>query len=225
MPQEDYVLKTQYDALTVPEIQQKYLNHRSAGSIKHRIIVLGLETPRDPTKPARPWTDVEISILQNNYTEMTASRIQELLLPERSVRSIQSKINNLQLGQKVQCGHSRTGKNNPPVSWTAEELVILRNYYGTMKNQELHKTLLPEKTPEQIHNKAKSENLKKYAREPWTEQENQILIENASTHTTKELTNMLPRRTYSAVYLQLKHLHLTAKPDRKSKKKGGLDQA
>lgn len=131
-------LKRYFNKLTVKQIARKL--NRSETAVRNRAVILKLSRPdktRAKTYKRQNWSNTEDMILNQHAGNMTTSEIQAKFMPNRSISSIQHRVQKLHIKRR-----------DMPTEWTPEELAILKNYEHT-DIQEL-KAMLPGRTEKAI---------------------------------------------------------------------------
>ncbi len=107
------------------------------------------------------WTEKEIKILEDNYSKIGPTRIQELL-PRRTYTSIKYQAHEKKISKQ---------RETPSLKWTKQEIKILEDNYSSLGPTKIQE-LLPGRTKKGIINKAfvsqittKSSHIKNYFKE------------------------------------------------------------
>ena len=203
-PHEEHILRLKYTTHTAQQIHELYLPNRSTVAIRAHAAAIGLAVSR-PTSPQRPWSQNELDLMEKYYTTMPVKTFQQTYMPYRKLTAIMTKAKTLGLKHKRSGSQTkgRKGKRKTETVWTKSDLKILHEFYGKIPSSELQ-AKLPNKTETQIRTKAYFENLTRdYG---WTDDENQILRDNAPSMTAKELAELLPERPLGTIYAQIKAL-------------------
>ena len=96
------------------------------------------------------------------------------------------------------------------VSWSKDDEDILKKHYGELSYGEISKLLSRDINPHSIYRKAKELGVVEPAN-IWTDDEVNILLENYSRVSMKEIMDMLPNRTQSAILGQARKYDLKSK--------------
>ena len=209
-PWEENILKTKYKTETTRQIRTRYLPDRTEAAIRHKLDELDLAIPTNIRK-GTPWTDTEIETLKAYYGKMTAKRLHDEHLRNRTVCGIRTQAGKLGL-IAYKRNNNRKAKPCAHTSWSSEETDILINNARTTTTDKLA-DMLPGKTKRQIRNKICVLGLSKTERACFSEEEIRILKENASNCTIRQLLQLLPtRHDHRVVRTKLKELGLQALP-------------
>lgn len=119
--EEDDILKKYYKEMSLNDIRNKYLPYRTEGSLRCRVIRLGLIKRHS-------WSDEELEILMNNYKTHTIAEL-VLLLPNHSRISIYNKIVDLELFDA------------PMYRYTDEQKDFIKDNFMTMTDAEIGRVL------------------------------------------------------------------------------------
>ncbi len=161
---------------------------RSIDTIKEKALALGLSDQR-----SRPWTDEEDKYLQEHCGKKTYKEIGEFI--NRNPGAIRMRAYNLNLSAKKR---GPQPKEDFKV-WTKREIWYLKRHINTKSYDEMKYLIECGRTPSAISAKAKSLDIGKNKRRPWTESEDKYIFENYGELSYKEMQNHLSNRTVTAI--------------------------
>lgn len=133
------------------------------------------------------WTNDELRILSEKYSELTAKELSAGLLAGRTPPAIYAKAVNLGISEK------RPRKQAP---WAPDELEILNRHAGTMTAREIHNEYLPKRTPKTIRNKVRQLGIRAGEtpeKAIWTDGDVMFLRENFENMPVAEIAKRLDR--------------------------------
>lgn len=189
--EEDKLLSKYYGHLSIEEIHNKYLLHRSKIAIQRRAQVLEIIYKKNSPM----WTNEENEILRKYYP--TEGLKVEERLENRTKVAIIAQISRLKL---------KFGK------WTDEEIGILKKYYPTEGLRV--KERLKNKTENAILRKSSELNIK--SNRYWTEEEIDILKKYYPQY-WKSINEFLPNKPISSIKNKARKLKIFADKKRKYK--------
>lgn len=189
--EEDKLLSKYYGHLSIEEIHNKYLLHRSKIAIQRRAQMLEITYKKNSPM----WTNEENEILRKYYP-IEGLKVEERL-ENRTKRAIMAQISRLKL---------KFGK------WTDEEIGILKKYYPTEGLRV--KERLKNKTENAILRKSSELNIK--SNRYWTEEEIDILKKYYPQY-WKSINEFLPNKPISSIKNKARKLNIFADKKRKYK--------
>jgi hypothetical protein len=154
-----------------------------------------------PLNRGQEWTAREVRVLERYYGRIPRKELLSRYLPERTLNGVEHRARLLGL----------TTPRAPVYPWKAEDLAVLRRYYGTMPNHELRDRFLPQASVPAIRHRARRLGLR--SKEPdWSAEENRLLKRYYGHMSNPELVRLhLPRRTADTVQGHAAKLGLTHK--------------
>lgn len=189
--EEDKLLSKYYGHLSIEEIHNKYLLHRSKIAIQRRAQMLEIIYKKNSLM----WTNEENEILRKYYP-IEGLKVEERL-ENRTKGAIMAQISRLKL---------KFGK------WTDEEIGILKKYYSTEGLRV--KERLKNKTENAILRKSSELNIK--SNRYWTEEEIDILKKYYPQY-WKSINEFLPNKPISSIKNKARKLNIFADKKRKYK--------
>lgn len=186
------LIERHFHAMTIRELQARYLPHRTLKAIAKRAHQLGLkkyESNRDYDH--QPWTGEELRLVAQHYPALKAPEIRRRFLPHRSVIAIRHAARKLGL---------RAFAADP---WTEEELATLRREFPIGGAPRV-KGLLPHRSEEAIKHRARAESVSHVPRgdgikgDAWSAEELQRLEANRALP-AEDLAALFPHRHKRAV--------------------------
>jgi hypothetical protein len=107
------------NGMYIKDIQEQYFPNLSLSQVSSKASVLHLKH-----KVSCVWSLEEDEILKSNFSEYTNQELHDLFLPNKTVRAIEAR------GRKFRL-------NKSEVLWSDEEDFLLKEIYGTVKNDDL----------------------------------------------------------------------------------------
>lgn len=107
--------------------------------------------------------------------------------------------------------------------WTKDEIELLKEHYGNMSREELHKKYLPERTIPTIAQKAKALGLtRQYIQ--WSADEEKTLADNWTIMPRERLLRMLPGRTWTQCRNQVNKMKVEGRwPDQERRNYAAIE--
>jgi len=158
----------------------------------------------------KQWTNDELFII-NNLKQKTTKEELYTLLPNRSIKSIQSKKKKLKLKFKIVAIHKNF--------WKKEEKEIVKNNFLTRTKKEME-ILLPNRKYINICQQAKKLNIKRNLKCKWENTDIDFLKNNYNNFSSSELEQKL-NRTWIAI--KLKSISLGVNRDAKFLRNSNLE--
>lgn len=183
--EENNILKEYYGVMRHEELKNKFLPNRTISSIRKQGRILGLrglgvcENREGFSRNGHKlWTKEEDLLLIESFKTMTAREIQESILPNRNIKSIYKRLENLGMYNR------KLSERKKRKEWAPEEIDILNKYFNS-EDIESILVYLPCRDKKSILQKAESLGI--YERQKrdtssskpciWSEKEDEILKE------------------------------------------------
>lgn len=148
------------------------------------------------------WTKSEIEYLRSNYSCSSWNEIKKNL-PGRNKDDIFAKASKL--------GLSRTGIKFSMYSEYEDE--IIRKYYISHGAKYISENILKHRTESSI--KTRAQRIGIILKEPWSKEEELIMVKNYEVLTVDEISNLLPNRTREAVISHARVMGLKSPTNKK----------
>ena len=182
-------LRAGYGNTSIREMQANDLKKHSRHAILGKIRALKLTKQ----KPARPWTQQEDDVLQQEYAKTPVSALAKKL--KRTEAAIRQRATVLGLSKEKPANP----KTHTRHVWTPEDDEILTTYARTTTVKKLQQKYFPKLTENAIRQRIGRLNLTDKSRNTtWTDKEIEILTENTAC-SDKQLAALLPGKTPKAI--------------------------
>jgi hypothetical protein len=190
------LVEQHYGRMPRKELIARYLPNRTVKAVEHRAGLLGV---RRKLKPSEDWAPAEIEVLKRYYGKMSRKKLIAHYLPDRSIKQLDYRAGELGLRRR----------RPATKSWTAQELVLLRQYYGTMPNVELRVRYFPHASITAIAHRAQRLGLRSKVPN-WTAAEDRLIKRHYGRMPNLAfVAHHLPARTAEAVQGRAAKLGLT----------------
>ena len=160
-PQDIRTLQCCYGKMPCSKLQKKYLPDKTQTRIYQKASELGL------TGPSRAYSEEETSIIRQ-YIRKEISLEEAIERTGRTESGIRHYVQKL-----TKDDPNKTRK----IKWTKKETKALRKHYSSMSIKELQAIHLPNRTILSIQQKAFALGLVKKQEKPWTENEDQLILD------------------------------------------------
>jgi hypothetical protein len=190
------LIEQHYGRMPRRELIARYLPNRTLKAVEHRAGLLGVCRK---VKPAEYWAPAEIEVLRRYYGTMPRKELIALYMPNRSIKQLDYKVGELGLRQR----------RPATKSWSARDLTLLRQHYGTMPNVALRSRYFPHVSISAIGHRALRLGLR--SKEPnWTTAEDRLIKRHYGRVPNPAFAaRSLPGRTAEAVQSRAAKLGLT----------------
>lgn len=187
-PEEDKYIIKNYQNKSMGEMGRELNRHKTV--IRNRIIHLNLEYKKYDMKY---WSKEQIELVKKMIEDYaTLNEIADAV--NKTERAVTAKIRTLKITIKNR-------RNGHPNKWTEEELNFLKNNINTMSPTNIGKQI--GRTYPSIKKMIKKLGLKTKIRsngyKHWSKEEINTLYQTAGTMCVKELTKLLPNRSYGSI--------------------------